>query len=96
MQSQYDVILRPLISEKSTALAELANKYVFQVANGANKNEIRDTVQRLFNVRVKKVHTLVVHGKVKRYGKTVKKESNWKKAVVTLMAGSKIEIFQNK
>ncbi len=96
MRSVYDVILRPLISEKSTAMAELAQKYVFEVAPQARKNEIRDAVQKLFNVKVKKIHTLIVHGKMKRYGGLEKKKPNWKKAIVSLLPGQKIEFFQNK
>ena len=55
MRSVYDVIRRPIISEKSTALAEVGNRYAFEVATQANKQEIRDAVQRLFNVKVRKV-----------------------------------------
>ncbi|OFZ82491.1 MAG: 50S ribosomal protein L23 [Bdellovibrionales bacterium RIFOXYD1_FULL_44_7] len=96
MRSVYDVIRRPIISEKSTALAEIANKYAFEVAFHANKQEIRDAVQSLFNVKVRNVKTMVVHGKVKRVGRFETKRSNWKKALVTLTEGQKIEFFQNK
>lgn len=96
MRTFYDVIKRPLISEKSTALAELGGKYSFQVTLDSNKNEIRDAVQKLFNVKVREVRTLIVHGKVKRVGRFETKRPNWKKAVVTLAAGQKIEFYQNK
>src|SRR6185312_14326750 len=94
MKSVYEVIKRPIISEKSTALAELGNRYAFEVAPSANKEEIRDAVQRLFKVKVSKVHTMVVHGKVKRSARAVTKRSNWKKAIVTLGEGQKIDFFQ--
>jgi len=96
MQTIYDVIKRPIISEKSTALAEVGNRYAFEVAVKANKQEIRDAVQRLFNVKVRNVHTLVMHGKVKRVGRFETKKSNWKKAIVTLAEGQKIDFFQTK
>jgi len=96
MHSVYDVIRRPIISEKSTALAELANRYAFEVAVQANKQEIKDAVQRLFNVKVRTVRTMVMHGKVKRVGRFETKRSNWKKALVTLAEGQKIDFFQTK
>lgn len=96
MRSVYDVIRRPIISEKSTALAEVASRYAFEVAVEANKHEIRDAVQRLFNVKVKDVHTMTMHGKMKRIGRFEVKRSNWKKALVTLAEGQKIDFFQTK
>lgn len=96
MRSVYDVIRRPIISEKSTALAEVGNRYAFEVATQANKQEIRAAVQSLFNVKVLKVHTLVMHGKVKRVGRFESKRPNWKKALVTLAEGQKIDFFQTK
>src|SRR3954463_1826752 len=94
MRRIYDVIKRPIISEKSTALAEVANRYAFEVATEANKPEIRDAVQRLFNVKVREVRTMVMHGKVKRVGRFETKKPNWKKALVTLAEGQKIDFFQ--
>ena len=96
MRSVYDVIRRPIISEKSTALAEVGGRYAFEVATQANKQEIRDAVQQLFNVKVRKVHTMVMHGKVKRVGRFEVRRSNWKKALVTLADGQKIDFFQTK
>jgi large subunit ribosomal protein L23 len=96
MRSVYDVIRRPIISEKSTALAEVGNRYAFEVATQANKQEIRDAVQRLFSVKVLKVHTMNMHGKVKRVGRFETKRPNWKKALVTLAEGQKIDFFQTK
>jgi len=96
MRNVYDVVRRPIISEKSTALAEIGGKYAFEVAVQANKQEIKDAVQRLFNVKVRQVRTMIVHGKVKRVGRFETKRANWKKALVTLVEGQKIEFFQNK
>jgi large subunit ribosomal protein L23 len=96
MHRDYLVIKRPIISEKSTALAEVANKYVFEISKDATKVEVRDAVQRLFKVKVEGVRTLIVPGKTKRSGRFENKRMNWKKAIVTLSAGSKIDFFQNK
>lgn len=96
MRTVFEVIRRPIISEKSTALAEVAGRYSFEVSLKANKQEIKDAVQRLFNVKVRNVHTMVMHGKVKRTGRFETKRSNWKKALVTLAEGQKIDFFQTK
>ena len=89
-----DIIIRPLITEKSTALmAEV--KYVFEVAKAANKIEIAKAVEALFKgVKVAKVNTISVRGRLKRMGRNAGYTSDWKKAVVTLAEGSKtIEFF---
>ena len=96
MRNVYEVIVRPIISEKSTALTEVANRYVFQVNTKANKHEIRDAVQRLFNVKVREVRTSMMHGKSKRVAKGVIQKANWKKAIVTLAPDHKIDFFQTK
>jgi large subunit ribosomal protein L23 len=93
MKSIYDVIRRPVISEKSTALAEVGSRYVFEVPAMTNKDEIRNAVERLFNVKVKKVRTMIMHGKVKTAGGARIKRANWKKAIVTVQEGQKIEFF---
>jgi len=94
MRNIHDVVKRPIISEKSTAQAEIARRYAFEVAVKANKAEIKDAVQRMFNVKVKDVRTMIVHGKMKRVGRFEVKRSNWKKALVTLAEGQKIDFFQ--
>ena len=96
MRTLYEVIRRPIISEKSTALAEVGRKYAFEVSMKANKQEIREAVENLFNVDVSSVRTLVMHGKVKRGGKLETKRPNWKKALVTVADGQKIDFFQTK
>ena len=92
----FNIIKRPVVSEKSTALAEVANRYVFEVEPSATKVEIKAAVEQLFKVKVKAVNTSMMHGKNKRSGKYNYKRSNWKKAVITLIAGQKIELFQVK
>jgi large subunit ribosomal protein L23 len=92
----YSVIKRPVVSEKSTALAEVANRYVFEVDATASKPEIKSAVEQLFKVKVKAVNTSMMHGKNKRAGRFEYKRSNWKKAVITLAPGQKIELFQVK
>lgn len=96
MKSVFEVIKRPIISEKSTALSELGGKYVFEVSPKANKYEIKDAIKQLFKVDVRDVRTQIVHGKVKIVGRFQTKRSNWKKAIVTLAAGQKIDFFQQK
>lgn len=92
----FNIIKRPVISEKSTALAEVANRYVFEVDATASKPEIKTAIEQLFKVKVKAVNTIVMHGKNKRAGRFEYKRSNWKKAIITLVAGQKIELFQVK
>ena len=95
MKNVYDIIIRPVITEQS--MADVADKkYVFQVAIDANKTEIKEAVEAIFNVKVAKVNTLIVNGKVKRTGAyPAGRRSAYKKAVVTLTADSKtIEFFE--
>ena len=87
----YDIILSPVITEKSTYAAE-QNKVVFNVASDATKPEIKAAVEALFGVKVKKVNTLVRKGKVKRFRGTVGKQKDVKKAIVTLEEGQTIDI----
>jgi large subunit ribosomal protein L23 len=89
----YNVLLRPLITEKGTMLAE-SGKYAFQVATGANKIQIKEAVELAFNVHVTKVNVMNMPGKNRRVGKSQGMTSEWKKAVVTLAAGERIEFFQ--
>jgi len=89
----YAVLLRPIITEKTTVLTG-ADKYVFEVDLRANKNQIREAVQIAFNVRVAEVNTMVMKGKPKRFGRKVVNRPDWKKAIVTLVPGDKIELFE--
>ncbi|MBW1866205.1 MAG: 50S ribosomal protein L23 [Deltaproteobacteria bacterium] len=90
----YEIIKRPLITEKTNIQKEEYNKVTFEVDGGANRVEIRRAVEKIFNVRVANVRTMQVRGKVKRRGKILGKRRNWKKAIVTLMAGERIEFFE--
>ena len=93
MKSPRDVIIRPVVSEKSYAGLEL-NTYTFLVDPRANKTEIKEAVQAIWSVRVISVNTLNRAGKVKRRGWTKGKRADQKRAIVTLAAGDSIEIFQ--
>ena len=88
-----DILIRPLITEKSTQLME-EGKYVFVVAKKANKIEIAKAVSEVFNVKVANVNTVNVSGKMKRMGRFVGKRSDYKKAIVKLAPGETIEFFQ--
>lgn len=89
----YGVLLRPIITEKTTVLTGL-DKYVFEVDLRANKNQIKEAVQLAFSVRVAEVNTMKMKGKAKRFGRKVTNRPDWKKAIVTLVAGDKIEMFE--
>lgn len=88
------VIIQPLLTEKSTGLQEQQNQVLFRVHRTANKLEIREAVEKLFKVRVTSVRTQVVRGKTVRRGRFEGKRSNWKKAIVSLAEGDTIEFFQ--
>lgn len=90
----YEVLKRPLITEKSNALREDDNQYAFEVASDANKVEIRQAVEEVFGVRVVGVRTINVRGKMKRFKRGYAKKPNWKKAVVTLREGDTIDFFE--
>ena len=92
MRDARDVLRRPVISEKSVGLIE-ENKYSFWVDPAANKIEIKAAVEKMFKVKVVEVRTINVKGKKKRVGKYVGKTANRKKAIVTLKAGDRIEVF---
>lgn len=94
MKSPYDVIIKPIITEESMMKME-DGKYTFRVLKDSNKTEIKLALEAVFGVKVEKVNTLNVLGKVKRQGKFVGKRADWKKAIITLTADSKpIEFFE--
>ncbi len=94
MPTPHEIIVRPLITEKNTNLM-VYNKYSFEVLRDASKPEIKNAVETIFNVSVTKVHTINVRGKLKRRGREVGYTRDWKKAIVTLAAGDRIEIFES-
>ena len=95
MVSARDIIVKPVVSEKSYDGIE-RNKYTFEVLPKANKVEVKKAVEEIFNVTVEKVNTAFVRPKVKRQGWTSGKTRIWKKAVVMLKEGDKIEFFEAK
>lgn len=92
--NHYQVIVRPLITEKNTNLMEL-NKYSFEVLREANKPQIKAAIEAIFSVSVTSVRTISVHGKKKRRGREVGYQKDWKKAIVTLAEGDRIELFES-
>ncbi len=91
-ERMYQIIKRPHISEKSALLGDAANQAVFQVATDANKSEIKQAVEQLFNVKVADVRTVNMKGKSKRMGMRQGRRSNWKKAYVSLEQGHEIDL----
>ena len=94
MKTNRKVIIRPLITEKLSDLQETENKVAFMVDRSANKIEIRRSVEKKFNVKVKKVATMNMNGKLKRLGRFEGRRSSWKKAIVTLREGFTIDFFE--
>lgn len=107
IRAAHHVIKRPLLTEKGTRLKEhggapvgtfseeeLKPQVLFEVALDANKIEIKNAIEALFSVKVVDVHTQIMRGKEKRVGRFMGQRSNWKKAIVTLAAGNKIEFFE--
>ena len=88
------ILIKPLLTEKSSIETENTNRYVFKVQPKANKYQIKDAVERMFDVKVINVKTAVLPGKVKRAGRSIKKSSSWKKAYVKIQDGQKIELFK--
>jgi large subunit ribosomal protein L23 len=92
--SHYDIIKKPLITEKTIIQKDGFNQISFEVAQRANRVQIRKSIESIFNVRVDSVNTMHVKGKIKRRGKIVGKRNDWKKAVVKLRIGERIEFFE--
>ena len=90
----YDVIKKPLITEKTTTEKDARNIVAFVVHRDANKIEIKESVEKLFKVKVTGVKTATVAGKVKRVGQQVGKRANWKKAYVTLKDGENVDFYE--
>ena len=90
----YQIVKKPLVTEKGTVMLSEGNRVTFKVHLDANKIEIREAVQKIFSVTVLQVNTQVVRGKRKRFGKAMGQTKSWKKAMVQLKEGDKIEIFE--
>lgn len=93
MRNPHEVLIRPIVTERSTGLME-ENKYTFKVNKEANKIEIKYAVETLFKVNVTDVKTMNVSGKLKRQGRTQGYTPSWKKAIVTVQAGQRLPIFE--
>jgi large subunit ribosomal protein L23 len=92
--NEYDIVVRPIITEKSSLLKDSGNQYVFEVQRDANKIEIKKAVEKLFKVKVVSVHISNMEGKKKRVGRFAGKKPDWKKAIVKLNPKDKITIFE--
>jgi len=92
--NQYDVVVRPIVTEKSSLLKEGGNQYVFVVARGANKIEIAKAVEQLYKVKVLSVRVMNMEGKARRLGKHSGKKPDWRKAIVKLNPKDKIPFFE--
>lgn len=86
------IISAPIVSEKSAIVADKGNQFVFKVAKNATKLQIKNAVEMMFEVKVESVRVLTVKGKIKRFGRTLGKRSDWKKAYVRLQSGHNIEL----
>ena len=91
---EYDIIRRPINTEKTTLQKETNNQITFEVARDANRVDIKNAIEKIFNTRVQAVKTMQVKGKVKQRGRIVGKRRNWKKAIVKLMPGQRIDFFE--
>jgi large subunit ribosomal protein L23 len=88
------IIFRPVVTEKANKALMQSNKVTFEVNPGANKSEIKKAIETLFKVKVLKVNTVTLPGKVRRFGANQTQQSDRKKAIATLKAGDKIELFE--
>ncbi len=93
-EKTYRILKRPLVTEKSTTEKEAHNKLYFEVDRRANKIEIRQAVERIFKVNVLEVATMNMKGKRKRVGRFFTKKPDWKKAIVTIKPGQRVEFFE--
>ncbi len=95
MKTPYDVIIRPIITESATMMTA-EKKYVFEVISSANKTEVKNAFEEIFDVDVENVNTMIVKGKVKRQGRNVGRRRSWKKAIIKLTPESKdIDLFDD-
>ena len=93
MAELHDVLIRPILTEKTTQLDEADNVYTFEVGEDANKHQIKAAVESVFGVSVEDVRTAIIRGKNKRFGRYYGKRSNWKKAYVSLSQDDSLNFF---
>jgi len=91
---QHDIVKRPIITEKTSIQKEAHNQLTFEVDRKANSVEIKKAIEDIFNVNVARIRTMQVKGKTKQRGRIVGKRRDWKKAIVTLMPGERIDFFE--
>ncbi len=94
MAEIHEILIRPLVTEKAVAGESTINTYIFEVGETANKHQIKDAVERFFNVQVEDVRTVRVRGKIKRFGRFYGRRSHWKKAYVKLASGQTLNFFE--
>lgn len=94
MKQPREIVIAPLITEKSSSLQKVHNSYTFRVSVNANKVEIRHAIEKIFNVHVLDVNTIMQQGKLKRMGRFSGKRADWKKAIVKLKEGDSITEFE--
>lgn len=94
-QGMHAVLVRPLLTEKMTALREASNQVGFLVRADANRVQIKQAIESLLKVKVERVNVMTVKGKIKRLGRFSGKRSDWKKAIVTLKKGEKLDIYES-
>lgn len=94
MMDARQIIIRPIVTEKSTVLRDISNQYAFRVIPGASKRQIASAIEELFDVHVTKIRTIRMHGKMKRLGRNIGRRASWKKAIVTLAEGDTVDFFE--
>tara|TARA_B100000686_G_scaffold198946_1_gene205750 strand:+ start:446 stop:736 length:291 start_codon:yes stop_codon:yes gene_type:complete len=94
MSEYHKIIEKPLVTEKSMQMLHETNRVSFQVNQGANKHQVKKAIEKIFGVTVEAVNVMVVRGKSRRFGKNIGFTGNWKKAIVKLKEGDKIELFE--
>ena len=94
--NRFEIIKRPLDTEKLDRMRDRENKFAFEIDLKANKTEVKQAIEQLFKVKVLAVRTAIVRGKFRRIGRSEGQRSNWKKAIVTLKAGDAIQLFEGK
>lgn len=94
MKSVFDIIKKPCLTEKGMLLQETQNQVVLKVDPRANKIEIKEAAEKLFNIKIDKVRTCNMHGKKKRVGRTMGRTNDWKKAVISLAEGQKLDFLE--
>ena len=94
--NRFEIIKRPLDTEKLDRMRDRENKFAFEIDLKANKTEVKQAIEQLFKVKVLDVKTSIVRGKFRRIGRSEGQRSNWKKAIVTLKEGDAISLFEGK